>query len=138
MDNSFWPNSEIFDDERYQGEDIDRPITDAEYIESLCDGRNVWSYGERLRMSHYKIIFTSKRPHFQRSWTEHLSLHSIGSFRCCQLSWIGIYWTIQRCQEGNDFVDLLLYQMQGFQCVVKIILCEERSTVAVSAVYLAE
>jgi hypothetical protein len=49
VDNSFWPNSEIFDDDRYQGEDIDWPVTDAEYIESLCDERNVWSCGERIK-----------------------------------------------------------------------------------------
>ena len=31
------------------GEDVSRPMTGAEYLESLRDGREVWIYGERVK-----------------------------------------------------------------------------------------
>ena len=32
-----------------QGEDVCRPMTGAEYLESLRDQREVWIYGERVK-----------------------------------------------------------------------------------------
>ena len=32
-----------------QGEDVNRPMTGAEYLESLRDQREVWIYGERVK-----------------------------------------------------------------------------------------